>query len=259
MAASALLFAALARPGLSLDRYENHLKKLSDDTGARYRALLDGGAKDDARTRLAALKHIIVDQEGYDGDTKSYDDIDNADLTRVIDRRKGMPIALAILYIETGRAQGWDLEGINFPGHFIVRIDVGADRVLFDPFGQCRILEAQDLRWLAKKAMGPQAELLTHYYQEAGNREIIIRLENNIKHRMIEAEDYPAALEIVERCRIFAPDEYRLLLDAGVLYAKVGETEKAIAALQGYLAVVTDYRDREDALVFLRHLEQGVD
>ena len=99
----ALAFAAPGHPGISIDRYKQHIKKLIADAGARHRTLLENGAKDDVGAQLAALKYALAEQENYEGDTERYDDLQNADIMRVIDRRKGMPISLAILYIYVGR------------------------------------------------------------------------------------------------------------------------------------------------------------
>lgn len=255
LAHGALALAAMAHQGISVDRYIHHIEKLSKDVRERLQALLDGGAKDDASTRLAALKHVLADGQGYEGDVETYDDLQNADLIRVIERRKGMPIALAILYIQVGRNNGFQIDGINFPGHFLCRIEYKGQRLIFDPFLRCNVMEAPELRQLIKRIKGMNAELSADYYEEANNREILIRLQNNIKTRLIEAADYKAALQSVEWMRLIAPDEYRLLFDAGVLYAKTGAKEKAIEVLEQYILVVPSPHDRRDAEDILYQLK----
>lgn len=254
----ALAFAASAHPGISTDRYFQHAAKLSREAGERYNELIAAGAVDDAGTRLAALKYILAEREGYTGDTETYDDLQNADLMRVIDRRKGLPISLCILYIQTGRANGWNVEGLNFPGHFLCRIDHKGTRLIFDPFTGCETLEAAALRQLLKKVRGPNAELSPDYYQPSTNRETLIRLQNNIKLRLIEAEDYALALKSVEMMRLLDPNEYRLLLDAGVLYAKTGQRLAATDVLEKYISVVPNSHDRKDAERMLREITDTV-
>jgi regulator of sirC expression with transglutaminase-like and TPR domain len=254
----AMAFAASAHEGISIDKYYNHVNKAAQNAGERYIELLNAGAKDDARTRLAALKHVLADREGYEGDSETYDDLQNADLIRVIDRRKGMPIALSILYIYVGRLNGWNVDGLNFPGHFLCRIEYGGERLIFDPFQGCEILEAPELRQLIKKIRGANAELSADYYKPCTNRETLIRLQNNIKLRLIDAEEYDAALESVEMMRMVDPEEYRLLFDAGVLYAKTGQRKAAVEVLDRYIALAPDPRDRREAEAIIRHIRDTV-
>lgn len=255
----AIALGAIDQPGISVQRYMHHLETLSEQVGGRHLELLQAGADDSIETRLAALKHVISDQHAYIGDNQSYADLDNLNMIRVIDRAKGIPITLCILYIHVARMQGWDIAGLNMPGHFLCRLEKEGQRLIFDPFRDCKILEAPDLRMLVKQAVGPQAELSSVYFNAASNREILIRLLNNIKHRKIENEDYEGALLVVERMRIIDPDEFRLLLDAGVLYARVEQTRAAIDALEDYIKKAPRDRgwdgDRRDAELLLGELK----
>ncbi len=252
---AALLLSELTHQGRGLEAYANHIKKMSDEVGERHAELIAAGAVDNCETRIAASKHILCDKYGYEGDNQTYNDLRNADLIDVIDRRKGLPITLAIIALEVGRAQGWDLKGLNFPGHFLIRYEIGSQRVMCDPFEKFSILQAADLRNLIKRALGDKAELSSSFYQEASNREILLRLQNNIKYRQIETEHYEDALATVTVMRSFAPNEYRLLLDDGVLKAPLDKTEEAIQSIRDYLEVVTDPRDKYDAQILLRTLE----
>ncbi len=254
--AVALAFSAPAHQGLSMDRYFNHVAKMIRDVSEKHQEYLTAGAKDDAGTQLASLKDVLCNREGYIGDTERYDDLQNAYLVRVIDRRKGMPISLCLLYIHVGRGCGWQVDGLNFPGHFLARIDYRGERLIFDPFSGCAIMEAPDLRQLLKKVRGPGAELSADYYKPCTNRDTLIRLQNNVKLRLIEAEDYAGALKCVEMMRVLDPAEYRLLFDAGVLYARTGQKKAAINVLETYLRVPLDARERRDAEQLLGELEE---
>jgi regulator of sirC expression with transglutaminase-like and TPR domain len=253
---TALVLAAISQPGVSLDRYFNHLKKLPEDVRAKYDELLVAGADDNAETILAAMKRIIVEENNYQGDVDTYDDLQNASLIRVIERRKGLPVTLAILYIHTGRTLGWDVAGLDFPGHFLCRIEKDGRRLIFDPFYDCRLLEAPDLRALVKKIKGPGAELSSSWFEPARTLDILIRLQNNIKYRQVEIEDYEGALKTVETMRLMAPDEFRLLLDAGVLYARTDQTIAAIRMLEEYIKKTPRESDRHDAALLLRELRE---
>ena len=258
LSAAALALAALDQPGISLERFHHHLKILVGDVAKRFGELIEAGAEDNCETRLAALKHIINDQHGYSGDVQTYDDLQNASLIRVIDRQKGLPITLALLYMHAARGQGWTIQGLNIPGHFVCRLEKEGQRVVFDPFAECKILGAADLRFLVKKTIGPNAELSAEYYEPVTNRDILIRLQNNLKYRMIDAEDYDGALKVIERMRMFSPEEYRLLLDAGVLYSKVNHKQAAIACLSEYIEKAPNIYDRQEAEMLLQQLQDSL-
>ena len=258
LAMAALSIASFSHPNRSIDRYANHIEQLKEETGRRFKDLIEAGAEDDAATRLAALKHVLHDTHDYKGDQQNYDNLDNADLIEVIERRKGLPVALAILYITAAEGQGWKVEGINFPAHFLVRIELAGQRLIFDPFSGCKILEAPDLRKLLKKYIGENAELSADYYKPVTKKETLIRLQNNIKLRLIEAGDYRSALKTVKLMRRVDPSEYRLLLDAGVLYARTGEQKKAISLLEDYISKAPDQRDREEVALMVQQLKGNI-
>jgi regulator of sirC expression with transglutaminase-like and TPR domain len=143
LAGTALALAALERPEVSLDRYHDHLARLTD-------AVAEQAARspEDVEARVAALRAVLAEHYGYAGDTLTYDDLQNANLMRVIDRRKGLPVALGILYIGAARGLGWDIHGLNFPGHFLIRLNQAGERAILDPFngGQTRtVMVLRDL------------------------------------------------------------------------------------------------------------------
>lgn len=254
----ALAMAALNSPGISIERYQNHIKKLIKEVGERHQSLIDEGADDDASTQLAALKHIIADKHDYQGDEETYEDLQNVNLIRVIDRRKGMPVSLSLIYIHVGLSLGWQVDALTFPAHVVCRVDKNGVRILFDPFNRCDVLQAADLRKLLKTLVSPNAELSTQYYDASSRREILIRMQNNIKLRQIESEDYLGALQTVDVMRMLAPDEYRLLFDAGVLYARTNQGEAAIDALEDYIDRTPNIEDQHDALVLLQQIKEDI-
>ena len=119
----ALAFAALKRPHTAFGRYEAHLHDLANMAAGH--AAHTGSAAEQA----AALSHAIYESNGYSGDTLTYDDLQNADLVRVIDRKKGLPVALGILCMSVAHRLGWSVVGLAFPGHFLLRLDHGGERL----------------------------------------------------------------------------------------------------------------------------------
>lgn len=258
LANTALAIAALDSPGIKIERYQHHIQTMSDEIALRHAQLIEEGAEDDVGTQLAALKHVIADKHEYAGDEENYDDLQNVNLIRVIERRRGMPVSLALLYIHIGQAQGWSVEALNFPAHVICRIEKNGQRLLFDPFRRCEILQAADMRNLLKQLVSPEAELQPEYYDPSSKRNVLIRMQNNIKLRLIEGEDYKAAVKVIEIMRRLDPEEYRLLLDAGVLYARTNQAIAAIDALEDYIERTPYPEDQHEALILLKQIQSSL-
>lgn len=239
LAEAALLLAAREHPGVSLVPHREHLAALVDAVARAHAALPDGHAR-----KPDALASVIHDSFGYTGDRQSYDDLQNADLIRVIDRRKGLPITLGILHIHCGRALGWDICGLNFPGHFLVRLEDDASRTILDPFHDGVAVTTAELRNLLKATHGADAELEPAHYAIAGNRDILIRLQNNRKTRLLQANRVAEALATVEDMLLFAPGTPALWHEAGALNAHLGNLRAALIAFDHCLDLTPDPRAR---------------
>lgn len=255
---AALALGLIFLPGLNLDRYRQHLRKISEHLSEEFFARLKK-EEDTLALRVEMLRKIIHESHGYQGDEKNYDDIQNANFIRVIERRKGLPIALGILYIILARRMGWTCHGLNFPGHFLIRLDMGSERVILDPFKEGREMNAAELRQLLKSIAGKKAELSHNFYDCVNNREILLRLENNLKKRLIDGEDYGHAIIVAEAIEAFSPLEYRTYLDKGVLYAKLGQNQQAIIALEAYIEKAPSAKERHDAKILLQQIKTGAD
>ena len=239
LAQSALALAALTHPDASLAFYRQHLQMLADDV-ARSVAAEAAGGEVGLAAQIRALNEILFERHGYQGDHTSYDDLQNADLMRVIDRRRGLPIALGILYIHAARAQGWLIEGVNFPGHFLLRLRDGAAAAIVDPFNGGRVCDTADLRELVKAVEGETAELRSAHFQPAGNRQMLLRLQNNIKLRLLRDEKLSEATEVVDRMLLVAPDEPGLWHEAGALQGRLGNLRAAVSAFENLVALSRD-------------------
>ncbi len=252
---AALALSCLNHPGVVLDKYRNHRIRLTDDVKQLHAELLAAGEPDSLDTKIKCFAEVVTRRHGYIGDDFRYNDLQNADLMRVIDRRLGLPITLSVICIAIGRDLGWPVMGVNFPAHFVLRFDADGVRQIVDPFQGCITLAASDLREILKRTMGQNAELSASYYEPATNRDTIIRLQNNIKYRQIEAEDYQGALSTVDIMKRIAPDEYRLDWDAGVLMARLERPGAAIEALERYVTKVPNAKDKHDAAILLQELK----
>ena len=229
LAAAALALAALTRPETPFAPYRAHLEDLT--AGAAT------SADRDLTARVELLNALLFGQHGYAGDRETYNDLRNANLMSVIDRRRGLPIALGILYIHAARARGWSIEGVNFPGHFLLRLRDGPAAVIVDPFNGGAICETEDLRALVKAMEGADAELRPEHCATASNRQMLLRLQNNIKLRQLRDGKPVDAAETVERMLLIAPDDASLWHEAGVLHGRVGNLRAAVSALERMAAL----------------------
>ncbi|MFP4097626.1 MAG: tetratricopeptide repeat protein [Alphaproteobacteria bacterium] len=238
-----------------LERYVRHFSSIAEQVRMRYRALLDAGSADDASVRLAALKYAIYEDQGYRHDEQGYEMIESADMIRVINRGAGCRAALALLYMDAARRCGWEIEGMNVASFFLCRLSHGTERLIFDPGRGCAVLQAHDLRMLVKSRLGENAELCSEYLSGLDAKQSIIYLCNYLKHRRIEMGEYGQALLMIQRMQALVPDEYRLLLDAGVLYARVGDSDNARESLQSYIEKAPNAYDRYEAQLLLDEID----
>ena len=248
LALTALALAALDRPRVSLDRYCRHLQDMADDIACR-----SGGAVG-AEDRASVLWEVLGNDYGYEGDLATYDDLQNANLMRVIDRRRGLPVALGILYIHGARAQGWPMVGINFPGHFLLRMECDGERVILDPFEPGRRLEANDVRELFKRLAGKDAELETRFFDAVSNREILLRLQNNIKSRALRSSDVVRAAAALKSMLRIAPDHVSAWYELGLLEAQTDNLRAAITALETFLSKSAHNTARHHAATLIQGL-----
>jgi regulator of sirC expression with transglutaminase-like and TPR domain len=248
IAEAALALASFERPQVDLARYRDHLRLIARDVGRHP------GAAGDLAARAGALNEIILLKYGYSGDELTYDDLQNANLIRVVDRRKGLPVALGILYIHAARAQGWDMAGLAFPGHFLVRLSDGPQRVIVDPFHGGQVCGAAELRELLKAATGRDSELLPEHYTAVSDRDVLLRLQNNLKARLVQAQHHERAVKVIETMLMLAPDLAELWREAGMLHQHLGNMRAAGAALEQYIVRAPEGAARHQAAAILQQL-----
>ena len=230
-------------------RYRDHLRVLARDVGRH------AGAAPDLAARARALNEIILLKHGYAGDDLTYDDLQNANLIRVIDRRKGLPVVLGILYIHAARAQNWATAGLGFPGHFLVRLDDAAERLIIDPFHGGRICAAAELRELLKATVGAESELLPEHYAPVPDRDVLLRLQNNLKARLLQAQRWERALAVIDSMLLLAPDQAELWREAGALQTRLGNLRAALASFEAFIARSPDGAARHQAAALMQQLK----
>jgi regulator of sirC expression with transglutaminase-like and TPR domain len=229
---TALVLAAADRPGARLEPYRRHMEGIISEVRTYVGStepLVPLGL------RIEGLVQVIIKRYGYGGTQEVFDDLDAVNMMRVIDSRSGMPIVIGILFMQTARTLGWDICGLDFPGRFLVRLEAGGERRILDPFAGGAVVEPRDMRDMFKAIAGNHVELRAEHYRDMGNRDILLRLQGNIKIRLLREERFDDALETLEVMLLFAPDKLELWRETGLLHARLDHIKDAIRVLEEYL------------------------
>ena len=229
---TAMVLAAADRPGARLEPYRRHMEGIISEVRTYVGStepLVPLGL------RIEGLVQVIIKRYGYGGTQEVFDDLDAVNMMRVIDSRSGMPIVIGILFMQTARTLGWDICGLDFPGRFLVRLEAGGERRILDPFAGGAVVEPRDMRDMFKAIAGNHVELRAEHYRDMGNRDILLRLQGNIKIRLLREERFDDALETLEVMLLFAPDKLELWRETGLLHARLDHIKDAIRALEEYL------------------------
>jgi regulator of sirC expression with transglutaminase-like and TPR domain len=242
---TALLLARASRPDTPPAPYLRHFEQLVADVGDY------AGKAADLAHRHEAMVQVIARRYGYGGTAEAFDTLDGANLMRTVDRRSGLPVAIGILYIDAARKLGWQASGIDFPGRFLVRIEAGGERRIIDPFDHGVQVDAAGLRRRLKDLAGDDAELKPAYYAAMSARAVLLRLEGNIRVRLVAQQRWDAASAVVARMLLIAPGDAGLWREQGMLHARMDRVQAAIAALEESLRYSTEgpARYRTSALI----------
>ena len=198
--------------------------------------------------RLRWLNRYFFDELAFGGNVNDYYAADNSYLHCVLDSRRGIPITLALLYIEMASHAGLKARGISFPGHFLVKLRLPRGEVVIDPFtGHSLARENLEERLgpyrRQRGLLGDFEVTLGLFLQEAAPRELLARLLRNLKEIHLSAEDWPALLQVQERLVRLMPLSWTEHRDRGLAYAELGLDDLALADLHSYLDNCGDAED----------------
>ncbi len=188
----------------------------------------------------AMLAWLLHDEMSLQGDRLTYDDTANANLIMVLERRRGLPVALGILWIHAARAAGWDAYGVNFPGHFLVGLAFGQRQVLLDAFEGGTIVSAEGLRALLMQTHGRRVALKRELLAGMTPRAVLLRLQGNIASRLEQGGQTARALATLRDMLRIAPAEATIWLDAARLHQQSHELTAALDCYDRFLALAPD-------------------
>jgi regulator of sirC expression with transglutaminase-like and TPR domain len=212
---AALLIGAWDYPERDVARYREQLDAIASFTAPEV-ALASSGIG-----RARAISDCLFERLGFCGNTDDYYDPRNSFLTDVLDRRTGIPISLSVLYLEVSRRVGVLAQGVNFPGHFLVRVAIEDAWLFLDPFSNGRVLAPADLELLLRKTTTPDAVLEPSVIAAATKRQIVSRMLVNLAGIYGRNGDLPRSLDVLERLAILEPTNPRIQRDLTQLRERV--------------------------------------
>jgi len=230
----ALLIARQQYPDLDMAQYKNLVQSMEQ------RVVLRLSARTSKMEKISELNRFFFEELGFHGNSEAYYDPRNSYISDVLDRREGIPITLATLYLILGWKAGCPLHGINFPGHFLVEwressMDI-AQNIYIDVFNGGKILTVDDLQERLRKNLGIDQKLEPVFHlQSAGIRGILHRTLGNLKTIHASQGLFDRALWTVEWMFLFKSNDWNSLRDKGLFSYSLGQYEQATICLETYL------------------------
>ena len=227
----ALLFA-VEHQNLPLIAVEQNLDEIN--------RLADALSADDHSISEEHLVQFVFHQEDFKGNAQNYFSAENSYLNRVLERRRGIPITLALVYLSIAERIGLSAEGVSFPGHFLLRFKTAPDG-LFDPFSG-RTLSASDCQTLLQQTQGPRAQLEPKHTATANRRDLMMRLLENLKQCFWQQRTWSSAELCLDQQRLLKPHQPALNLQLGNIRELRGDLD---SAKNIYAQIIESSKDSE--------------
>jgi regulator of sirC expression with transglutaminase-like and TPR domain len=236
VAGAALTIARVEYPSLDAATYLDELSRMGQEAAERI-----SRAGGDRLAAVKVLNEYLYDEQGFVGNRDRYDDPRNSYLNEVLERRTGLPITLAVVYLEVARRAGLRVAGVNFPGHFLLRApdgpprQEGSDFVIIDPFHGGALLSEIDCRELLRQHVGDEAAFDRSLLEPATKHQIIVRMLVNLKRLYVRMRSFPQARFISHLLLTVDPSAISELRDRGLLAYHLQDFAAALRDLEEYL------------------------
>ncbi|MBI1396047.1 MAG: tetratricopeptide repeat protein [Betaproteobacteria bacterium] len=241
LAEAALLVATLRYPDLDIARYLAEIDRMAEAIRDRI------PEESSEQQRLAGINDYLFGELGFGPDADNYYDPRNSFLNDVMDRRLGIPITLSILYIAIGRRLDLDVEGVSFPGHFLLKCYVDQGVVVIDAYHRGVSLSLEELgdRLRSSQSGEVSNDSLVELLEAASSREIVARMLRNLKAIHLKAKQSVEALDVIEWLVHLVPDVPQELRDRGLVYEDLECFRAALSDFEAYLRAVPDASDAD--------------
>lgn len=247
LALSALYIAQEEYPDLDIFEYVNALDTIAAEIEERLPT-----QKYPLRI-IQSINQYLYDDLGFRGNTVEYYDPRNSFLNEVIERRVGIPITLALVYLEIAKRIDFPMVGIGMPGHFLIRPAVAEMEIFVDAFNRGEVMFPDDCQERLMQVYGQPVTMQPEFLVAVTNRQFLVRILSNLKIIYLNGQQLEKALAAVERILLLFPDVPVEIRDRGLIYYQIGRWVSAASDFETYLAKVPD---AQDAPVIRRLLNQ---
>jgi regulator of sirC expression with transglutaminase-like and TPR domain len=209
---------------------------------------------------IEKINDYLFNVQKFKANAEDYYNPANSYLNVVIERKRGIPITLCILYMKIAREVNFKMYPVSFPGHFLVKhiLEDDSGEIIVDPFNGGRIMDDYSLKMLLDQAYPQQNIPLTHaLVEKATAANVVIRMLSNLKGSYYESQDmdrYNIANEMVLAIDCYSPDAVR---DRGIILLKKGDSSEALKVLNTYLEINPEAEDADDILEIIHHIKSG--
>jgi regulator of sirC expression with transglutaminase-like and TPR domain len=243
LAQAALVIARIEYPHLDVEPYLARLDAMGDAARRRIERHIDETADSSTLSCIRGFNSYLFDDEQFVGNRERYEDPRNSCLNEVLDRRTGIPITLSLVYMEVGRRAGLRIDGINFPGHFLVRCPEASSRasggLIVDPFHAGALLSEHDCRRMLQKHVGKEVAFNKSLLAPATRPQIVVRMLLNLKRIYVHMRSFPQARDVTELLLAVTPSALSELRDRGLLAYHLNDVTGALRDLQTYLKLTS--------------------
>src|SRR5215207_9426457 len=262
LAPAALVIARIEYPRLDSEPYLKQLDMLGQAAARSVEHGVAASADSSTASRVRALNEFLFEEMQFSG-SNDYDDPRNSCLNEVLDRRAGIPITLAVVYMEVARRAGIQIDGVNFPGHFLVRCPemndaIGTDLII-DPFHSGALLSEHKCRLLLQKHVGSKIAFNKTLVAPATRLEIVVRMLLNLKLLYVHMRSFRQARAVTEMLLALTPSALSELRDRGLLAYHLNDVTGALRDLQTYLKLASmsemDKETREEHEQIWEHVK----
>lgn len=227
--AGLLLAREIAYPDLDIPYY---LEWLEDLAGEAAREMPAAGRLAD---KIEALSHFFFAECQFKGNVMAYSDPRNSFLNQVLERRLGIPISLSLIYVAVARQLGLTAYGVGLPGHFIVGVEDGMEKLLLDPFHGGERVSMADCERLVAETVGYEGPLDPRWLEPVGPRAVLARMLNNLRINYIQRRQWGQTVAVLRHLRQVQPEAPEHLRDLGLVHYQQGELYPAAMYLEEYL------------------------